>query len=77
MIRSVSPRNFDWLMFPIICIILTIGILFIWSASSEKFVFKQLVWIAVGLTLFLYSSILITILLPTMRILSMHVYSFF
>src|SRR3990172_1324155 len=52
MIRSVSPRNFDWLMFPIICIILAIGVLFIWSASSEKFLFKQLVWIATGLTLF-------------------------
>src|SRR3990167_5736781 len=52
MIRSVSPRNFDWLMFPIICIILTIGVLFIWSASSEKFLFKQLVWITMGLTLF-------------------------
>ncbi|MBI2472770.1 MAG: rod shape-determining protein RodA [Planctomycetes bacterium] len=52
MIRSVSPRNFDWVMFPIICIILTIGVLFVWSASSEKFVFKQLVWIAMGLTLF-------------------------
>ena len=39
-------------MFPIICIILAIGVLFIWSASSEKFLFKQLVWIAMGLTLF-------------------------
>src|SRR3990167_6429848 len=52
MIRSVSPRNFDWVLFPIICIILTIGVLFVWSASSEKFLFKQLVWIAMGLTLF-------------------------
>jgi len=52
MLRSISPRNFDWLVFPVICIILTIGVLFVWSASSEKFVFKQLVWIAMGLTLF-------------------------
>src|SRR3990170_6509440 len=52
MIRSVSPRNFDWLMFPIICIIVAIGVLFVWSASSEKFLFKQLVWISMGLTLF-------------------------
>lgn len=39
-------------MFPIICMILTVGIFFIWSASSEKFVFKQLIWILMGLTLF-------------------------
>lgn len=39
-------------MFPIICIILTVGIFFVWSASSEKFVFKQLVWILMGFTLF-------------------------
>ncbi|MDN3513361.1 MAG: rod shape-determining protein RodA [Candidatus Brocadia sp.] len=52
MIRTINPKNFDWLMFPIICIILTVGIFFVWSASSEKFVFKQLVWILMGFTLF-------------------------
>ena len=52
MINTVSPKNFDWLLFPILCIILTVGIFFVWSASSEKFVFKQLVWILVGFTLF-------------------------
>lgn len=39
-------------MFPVICIILAIGILFIWSASSEKFLYKQLVWTLGGLVLF-------------------------
>lgn len=39
-------------MFPIICLILTVGIFFIWSASSEKFVFKQLVWVLMGFTIF-------------------------
>ena len=52
MIHNVSPKNFDWLMFPIICIILAIGVVFVWSASSEKFLFKQLIWIAAGFTLF-------------------------
>lgn len=52
MIRSISPKNFDWFMFPIICLILTVGIFFIWSASSEKFVFKQLVWVLMGFTIF-------------------------
>jgi len=52
MINTVSPKNFDWLMFPIICLILTVGVFFVWSASSEKFVFKQLVWILMGFTLF-------------------------
>ena len=52
MISNVNPKNFDWLLFPIVCIILGIGILFVWSASSETFLFKQIVWIAVGFTLF-------------------------
>ncbi len=49
---KVSSKNFDWLMFPVVCIILTIGVFFVWSASSEKFVFKQVVWIVTGFTLF-------------------------
>lgn len=52
MISKVSPKNFDWLLFPTICILLVVGIFFVWSASSEKFVFKQIVWIVIGLTLF-------------------------
>ncbi|MFO0793070.1 MAG: rod shape-determining protein RodA, partial [Candidatus Brocadiaceae bacterium] len=48
----INTRNFDWFMFPVVCIILTVGIFFVWSASSEKFLFKQLVWIAIGFTLF-------------------------
>ncbi len=52
MYNTVSSKNFDWLLFPLICIILTIGIFFVWSASSEKFLLKQLVWILMGLTLF-------------------------
>lgn len=52
MTNSVSSKNFDWLLFPIICLILTVGIFFIWSASSEKFLLKQLVWVFMGFTLF-------------------------
>ena len=52
MTDRVSIRNFDWLMFFIVCILLTIGVCFIWSAASEKFVFKQIVWVIMGLTLF-------------------------
>lgn len=52
MINSVTPKNFDWLLFPIICLILTVGVFFVWSASSEKFLFKQLVWVFMGFTLF-------------------------
>lgn len=50
--NNISSKNFDWLLFPIVCGILTVGVFFVWSASSEKFVFKQLVWIGIGLTLF-------------------------
>ena len=52
MFNKVNPKNFDWLLFPILCAILTVGILFIWSASSEKFVFKQLALIGIGFTFF-------------------------
>ncbi|MEB2308660.1 MAG: rod shape-determining protein RodA [Candidatus Brocadiaceae bacterium] len=50
--NTVDSKNFDWLMFPLICIILAVGIFFVWSASSEKFVLKQLIWILMGFTLF-------------------------
>lgn len=50
--NTVNPKNFDWLLFPLICIILAVGIFFVWSASSEKFLFKQLVWVLMGFTLF-------------------------
>jgi len=52
MIRNISAKKFDWVIFPVICIILAIGIIFIWSASNEKFVIKQFVWIGAGFTLF-------------------------
>lgn len=39
-------------MFPILCAILIIGIFFVWSASSDKFLFKQIVWVITGLTIF-------------------------
>ncbi|MCE7911532.1 MAG: rod shape-determining protein RodA [Candidatus Brocadia sp.] len=49
---TVGIKNFDWLLFPLICIILTVGVFFVWSASSDKFLLKQLVWILMGFTLF-------------------------
>lgn len=52
MMSNTYSKNFDWLMFPIICIILLVSVFFVWSASSEKFLIKQLVWIAAGFTVF-------------------------
>ena len=52
MMNNTYSKNFDWLMFPIICIILMVSVFFVWSASSEKFLIKQLVWIAAGFTVF-------------------------
>ncbi|GAB61762.1 MAG: rod shape-determining protein RodA [Candidatus Jettenia sp.] len=52
MSSKVNLRNFDWLIFLILCTILTIGVFFVWSASSERFLFKQIIWVVMGFTLF-------------------------
>ncbi|MCF6147519.1 MAG: rod shape-determining protein RodA [Candidatus Kuenenia sp.] len=52
MIGNIRTKNFDWIIFPLICIMLTIGAFFIFSASNEKYVMKQFVWIGVGFILF-------------------------
>lgn len=52
MSNNVDLKKFDWLIFLILCIILTIGVFFVRSASTEKFLFKQLIWILMGFTLF-------------------------
>ena len=52
MYRIVGLRNFDWLIFLVICLLLTTGFLFVWSASSESFAFKQIIWIGVGVVVF-------------------------
>lgn len=52
MFTKKSIRKFDWLMFFIICIFLTVSFLFVWSASSKTFALKQLVWIGAGLIIF-------------------------
>lgn len=49
---SISIRKFDWLMFPIICLILTASFFFVWSASDITYAWKQLLWIGLGLIVF-------------------------
>ncbi|MGQ3684880.1 MAG: rod shape-determining protein RodA [Candidatus Loosdrechtia sp.] len=50
--NNIHFKRFDWLLFLLLSFILTIGVFFVWSASSEIFLFKQIVWIVTGLTLF-------------------------
>ena len=52
MYRLVGLRNFDWLIFLVICLFLATGFFFVWSASSESFAFKQVIWIGVGVVVF-------------------------
>ncbi len=52
MIGDIRTKNFDWIIFPVICILLIIGVFFILSASNEKFVMKQFVWIWDGILYF-------------------------
>ena len=52
MIGNIKPKNFDWIIFPLICLMLIIGAYFILSASNEKYVMKQFVWIGIGFIFF-------------------------
>lgn len=52
MSNDINLKKFDWAIFLVLSIILTIGVFFIWSASSEKFLFKHIVWVTMGITLF-------------------------
>lgn len=45
-------KRFDWLMFLTICLLLTVGIFFVWSASSERFAYRQAIWIVLGMIVF-------------------------
>ncbi|HHT9124748.1 MAG TPA: rod shape-determining protein RodA [Candidatus Brocadiia bacterium] len=47
-----SLSRFDWVMFLITLALLTIGVIFIWSASSKHYAYKQILWIIVGLVIF-------------------------
>ena len=48
----VSLRNFDWLLFLVVCLFLVISFFFVWSASSEAYAYKQLIWIGIGVGAF-------------------------
>jgi rod shape determining protein RodA len=52
MYRIVGLRNFDWLIFLVVSLLLTTGFFFVWSASSESFAFKQIIWIGIGVVVF-------------------------
>jgi rod shape determining protein RodA len=52
MYRLVGLRNFDWLIFLVVCMFLATSFFFVWSASSESFAFKQIIWIGVGVVVF-------------------------
>ncbi|MGR3178507.1 MAG: rod shape-determining protein RodA [Candidatus Anammoxibacter sp.] len=49
---NINIRKFDWLMFPVICLILTTGFYFVWSAANITYAWKQLLWIGIGLIVF-------------------------
>ncbi|MGR3316938.1 MAG: rod shape-determining protein RodA [Candidatus Anammoxibacter sp.] len=50
----MNIKNFDWLMFPVICLILTISFCFVWSAADITYAWKQLLWIGIGLVVFFF-----------------------
>lgn len=47
--RSIDLSKFDWILFLIVCFFSTLSFFFVWSASSEQFAYKQIVWISIGM----------------------------
>lgn len=39
-------------MFPIVCLILTASLFFVWSASSKEYAYRQVLWIGLGFAIF-------------------------
>ncbi|MFQ5963976.1 MAG: rod shape-determining protein RodA [Candidatus Scalinduaceae bacterium] len=50
--RAADLRNYDWVLFLVVCLFLIISFFFVWSASSERFAYKQLIWIGLGMGVF-------------------------
>ena len=53
MFRAAISKKFDWVMFLVICFFLVVSFFFVWSASSETFAYRQIIWIGSGIGLFL------------------------
>ena len=47
--RSVDLSKFDWAMFLIVCLFSALSFFFVWSASSEQFAYKQIIWVGIGM----------------------------
>ncbi len=58
MFRIDLLKKFDWVTFSIISFFLILSFFFVWSAASEKFAYKQIIWITIGLGIF-FSLLLI------------------
>ena len=52
MLRIDMLRKFDWVIFSIISLFLIISFFFVWSAASEKFAYKQIIWVGLGMGIF-------------------------
>ncbi len=52
MYRIDVLKKFDWVIFSIISFFLAISFFFVWSAASENFAYKQVIWITIGLGIF-------------------------
>ena len=37
MARAVALKNFDWLIFLVVCLMLIVSFFFVWSASSGRY----------------------------------------
>jgi rod shape determining protein RodA len=50
--RSVDLYKFDWALLLIVCFFSTLSFFFVWSASSEEFAYRQIIWIGTGMGIF-------------------------
>ena len=47
--RSVDLKKFDWALLLIVCLFSALSFFFVWSASSEQFAYRQIIWIGTGM----------------------------
>lgn len=45
-------KKFDWLIFTVICLLLVTSYFFVLSAASDRYAWRQLLWIGIGLCVF-------------------------
>ncbi|MBM4079696.1 MAG: hypothetical protein FJ278_08350, partial [Planctomycetes bacterium] len=52
MLDKSTRERFDWFLFITLCLIVAVGVMFIWSAKSFGFAKRQLIWTGIAMAVF-------------------------